>query len=24
VANQPVLAALEPVFSRVREHTDYA
>jgi SCP-2 sterol transfer family len=24
VANQPVLAALEPVFGRVREHTDYA
>ena len=24
VANQPVLAALEPIFSRVREHTDYA
>jgi SCP-2 sterol transfer family len=24
IANQPVLAALEPVFSRVREHTDYA
>ena len=24
VANQPVLAALEPVFGRVRERTDYA
>ena len=24
VANQPVLAALEPVFGRVREHTNYA
>jgi hypothetical protein len=24
IANQAVLAALEPVFSRVREHTDYA
>lgn len=24
VAVQPVLAALEPVFSRVREHTEYA
>jgi SCP-2 sterol transfer family len=24
VANQSVLAALEPVFSRVKDHTDYA